>query len=222
LRALIAGIIGMCLRLIIRIIAKADTLEFRNIPDTGPLIIVFNHVNYLEVPLLYLRLRPRSVHYLAKKETWDKPFRAWMADRWGSVNVDRGGNPLGALKQAGALLDEGRILLVSPEGTRSEDGVLRNARCGVVLLALEHQATILPVAHTGAEVINQNLKRLRRTRVRYHVGRPFRLVGEGHPKKPVREGMLQAVMGELAALLPEHQRGIYGDGVVDETILEYL
>jgi hypothetical protein len=52
---LIAG----TLRSITSLICRIDDAEFASIPGQGPLIIYTNHVNILEIPILYTRLRPR-------------------------------------------------------------------------------------------------------------------------------------------------------------------
>lgn len=201
---------------------RSETSELKSIPLEGPLIIIFNHVNFLEVPLLYLRLKPRKVHYIAKSETWDKLFSRWMADNWQSVKVERGANPLKVFQAGSDLLKKGEMLLISPEGTRSEDGILRKGREGAVLLALENDAIIIPVGHTGAENIRQRLRQLKRTQVKYRVGKAFRLIGEGHPAKETRTELISAMMKEIASLLPIEQQGIYKDLRVKPGLLEYI
>ncbi|MCK5736542.1 MAG: 1-acyl-sn-glycerol-3-phosphate acyltransferase, partial [Spirochaetaceae bacterium] len=89
MRQIASLIVGAVTRLLIRILANAETGCLKSIPGKGPLIIIFNHVNFLEVPLLYLRLKPRRVHYMAKSETWEKPFLGWMADNWKAIKVYR-------------------------------------------------------------------------------------------------------------------------------------
>jgi 1-acyl-sn-glycerol-3-phosphate acyltransferase len=185
------------------------------------LIIIFNHVNFLEVPLLYLRLKPRRVHYIAKSETWNKRFSGWMADNWQSVKVERAAPSLKAFQAARELLDKGEILLISPEGSRSEDGILRKGREGAVLMALENDSIIIPVGHTGAEKIRDNMRRLKRTRVRYRVGKAFRLIGNRHPAKEIRTELTTVMMKEIASLLPKEQRGIYKDLQVKPGLLDY-
>ena len=200
------------LRLIIWIIASVDTGEFSNIPTKGPLIIIFNHVNFLEVPLLYLRLLPRKVHYMAKKETWDTPLGGWVATNWKAIPVIRGGDPSRAIHEAEACLKRGEIILMSPEGTRSEDGIMRQGRAGAAVLALETGTALLPVAHFGAEKIKGNLQRFQRTRVTYRVGNDFKLKGSRHPDRDERMVQATVMMSKLAALLPEEYRGVYLPG----------
>lgn len=209
MRRLLQRIVNGVLRLLIRIIAAADTTEFSRIPAEGPLIIIFNHVNFLEVPLLYLRLLPRRIHYMAKTETWKTSVRGWVASNWNSIPVNRGGDPTGAFTEAAGYLRNGDIILMSPEGTRSEDGILRPGRAGAALLALQTGAPLLPVVHWGSEEIKVNLRRFRRTRVTWRVGEPMELVGSAHPRREERMAHADAMMRRIAGLLPEQYRGEY-------------
>jgi len=222
LRTAVSALIEIGLRIAIKLISRPDTGTLDQLPQNGPMIIIFNHVNFLEVPLLYLKLQPRKVHYLAKSETWNRPFMGWMADNWYSVRVERYENPLEAFGKAREYLNDGHILLISPEGSRSEDGVLRRGRGGTAVLALQNDAIIIPVGHSGAEKIPKNLKRLVRTRVKYSCGRPFRLKGSAHPEKRERMLLTEALMRELAVLLPPEQRGIYAESLFDEELVEYV
>ncbi len=214
-------IVEVGLRIIVRVLARFNTGCLKAIPETGPLIIIFNHVNFLELPLLYLWLKSRPINFMAKAETWNHPFLGWMADNWKTIKVYRGEHPMEAFKKAGRILDKGRILIVSPEGTRSTSGTLGKGREGTVLLALHNNAVIIPIGHTGAENIHENIKKFKRTRLSLEVGRPFRLKGSPHPGKALREQLTEAMMRELAVLLPETQRGIYKDTPFNAELLEY-
>jgi len=221
LRKAASLIVEVGLRIIVRILARFNTGCLKAIPKTGPFIIIFNHVNFLELPLLYLWLKPRLINFMAKVETWEHPFLGWMADNWETIKVNRGEHPMEAFKKAGRILDEGRILMVSPEGTRSITGTLGKGREGTVLLALRNNAIIIPVGHNGAENIHENIKKFRRTRVILQVGRPFRLKGPPHPGKALRKELNDALMRELAVLLPAEQRGIHKDTPFNPELLEY-
>jgi len=210
------------LNIIIRILAGSETSALKAIPETGPLIIIFNHVNFHELPLLYLRLKSRPINYMAKAETWDHPFLGWMADNWKTIKVHRGEHPLETFREAGRILEQGRILIVAPEGTRSSTGILGKGQEGTVLLALDRNTPIIPVGHTGAEKIHENMRRLKRTRVKMQVGRPFRFKGPAHPGKQRRKELTQAMMRELAVLLPEEQRGDYKNVPFNPDLIEYI
>jgi 1-acyl-sn-glycerol-3-phosphate acyltransferase len=109
-------------------------------------------------------------------------------------------------------LRKGDIFALAPEGTRSKDGRLQHGHAGVVLLALETGAPILPLAFWGSENWQRNLKRLRRTPFKIAVGEPFRITpGKSHPDRAYRQAVTEEIMLQLASLLPLEYRGVYAD-----------
>jgi 1-acyl-sn-glycerol-3-phosphate acyltransferase len=195
-----------------RILCRVDDAQLERVPDRGPLIIVANHVNFLEVPLLYTHLQPRSVTGFAKAETWDNPALGALFDLGRAIPLRRGEADMAALRQALKALEEGHILAVAPEGTRSGHGRLQPGRPGVVFLALRSGAPLLPVVYYGGELFWRNLPRLRRTDFHIVVGQPFYLYpGKVKVTRQVRQLMVDEIMYQAAALLPPAYRGVYSD-----------
>jgi 1-acyl-sn-glycerol-3-phosphate acyltransferase len=192
-----------------RIICRIDLVPLAQIPESGPLILVTNHIGSLEVPLLFAHLQPRLVTGFAKIETWDDPFMGWLFDLWGAIPIRRGEVDMDALRKGFAALEQGYILAVAPEGTRSRHGRLLRAHPGVAMIALRSGATILPIAHWGVESFGQNLKRLKRTDFHVRVGQPFSLQVEGKVTRQVRQQVADEIMLQIAALMPEEYRGEY-------------
>ncbi len=194
------------------LLCRVDAAQLARVPERGPLIIVANHVNFLDAPLLYIHLQPRPLAGFAKAETWDNPALAVLADLWGAIPLQRGEIDLSALRAALDALEAGRILGVAPEGTRSGNGQLQVGNAGIVLLALRSNAPILPVVSYGGELFRHNLTRLRRTEVHVAVGQPFCLaVPEGRVTRQIRQQMTDEIMYQMAALLPHAYRGVYSD-----------
>jgi 1-acyl-sn-glycerol-3-phosphate acyltransferase len=195
-----------------RLLCQVNDAQLAQVPDRGPLIIVANHVNFLEVPLLYTHLQPRPVTGFAKVETWSNPALRLLADLWGAIPLSRGEADVSALRQALAALEAGHIVTMAPEGTRSGDGRLQRGYPGAVLLALRSGAPLLPVVCYGGELFWQNLPRLRRTAFHITVGRPFYLNPGGvKVTRQVRQQMADEVMYQMAQLLPPAYRGAYSD-----------
>ncbi|MBC8332805.1 MAG: 1-acyl-sn-glycerol-3-phosphate acyltransferase [Anaerolineae bacterium] len=191
---------------------RVDDAEMVRIPAEGPLIIISNHTNFLEAPVLYTRLRPRPTTGFAKIESWEKPLLAWLFNTWGIIPIRRGEADMKALRRGVAALKEGYFLAVAPEGTRSYDGRLGKAHAGAVTLALLSGAPLLPIAHYGAEKFSANISRLRRTEFHIQVGQPFCLdAGEMRVNREIRQQMTTEVMYQLAALMPAEYRGEYAD-----------
>ncbi|MEE9615550.1 MAG: lysophospholipid acyltransferase family protein, partial [Anaerolineae bacterium] len=120
--------------------------------------------------------------------------------------------------------EEGRILAMAPEGTRSGDGHLQQGRPGIALLALRSGAPVLLIVCHGGESFWDNLPRLRRTDFHIVVGQPFYLDAGGvKVTRQVRQQIADEVMYQIAALLPPPYRGVYSDlAAATETYLRFL
>ncbi len=192
------------------IICKIDKEELRRIPRTGPMILVGNHINFLEAPVVFPVLDNPNVKGIAKVETWDNPLFNFLFNLWGFFPIERGMVDQEAFKKSFEVLNAGEILAVSPEGTRSGDGKLLKAKPGVVALASRSKAPILPVAFYGYEDFWKNLKKLRRTEFHVVVGKPFKLHTNGAGlSRDVRETATDEIMYKIAELLPEKYHGYY-------------
>ena len=189
------------------------------IPRDGPLIIAANHASNLDVPVIGSWLIPRlgrRIHWLGKKELFDWPIIGWAAANGGVHPVDRGAADVDAFRLAQRIVDEGHVLFVFPEGTRSPDGALQEARDGVALLAQRTGASIVPIGVDGAYRVWPKGQRLPHPggHITVRVGRPFRVADElppGTDRKSAKGLATTLIMRRIAALLPLGQRGIYGD-----------
>ena len=194
-------------------LCRVDAEQIKQIPSRGPLILVGNHINFLEVPLIYPRLQKASpVTGFAKVETWDNPIMGWLFDLYGAIPVHRGEADLTAIKRSLAVLERGHILVVTPEGTRSGHGHLLPAHPGMVMLALLSKAPILPIACYGHETYRQKFSRLQRVDFHVTVGRAFTLDPcDEKVTRELRQRMADEIMYQLSALLPSQNRGVYTD-----------
>ena len=188
------------------------------IPRTGPVIIAANHSSNLDVPVLGSSLMPRigrRFQWLGKKEVFDWPIVGWVARNGGVHAIDRSAADVDAFRLAARILEEGHVLFVFPEGTRSRDGALGEGRDGVAVLALRTGAPIVPVGVTGSYERWPRGQKLPHPggRVTARVGSPFRLADELPPdldRRAAKTAATDLIMRRIAALLPERQRGRYG------------
>lgn len=207
-----ARVVTPIVRFILGRICRIDARAIGSVPRRGPLILVTNHINFLEVPLIQAWLHPRRAVGLVKAETWSNPALGFLADAWEAIPIDREGADLSAMRRALDVLGRGGILVVAPEGTRSGHGRLQKGHGGVVQLAIRSGAPIMPLAHYGGERFWANLSSCRRTRFYFRVGEAFRLVPPpGGVTRGVRDEMTATVMNSISALLPERYRGHYPD-----------
>jgi len=193
-----------------RILCRVEDGWTGQVPLQGPLILVCNHVNFLDAPLMYSHLQPRPLTGFAKVETWDNPLLGLLFDLWGAIPIQRGEPDRKALKLGLAALEQGKILAIGPEGTRSGDGKLKCGQPGVALIALKSGAPLLPMAYFGGEHFHKNMRQLQRTDFHIRVGRQFRVeLGDQKNTHLVRQQITDEIMIQLALLLPAEYRGYY-------------
>jgi 1-acyl-sn-glycerol-3-phosphate acyltransferase len=183
-----------------------------HVPREGPLLVVANHLSYLEPPLIGTVI-PRRITFLALHELFEIGWLAFILRALSALPVKRGGaRDLDAIRAALELLKQGEAVAIFPEGRRSITPGLLKANPGISLLAHRSGAPILPVGITGTERLETAGgflgARFHRPRVRVVIGEPFHLdFGEGRPD---HQAMADAVLRRVAALLPEGYRGAYG------------
>jgi 1-acyl-sn-glycerol-3-phosphate acyltransferase len=119
-----------------------------HIPVQGAAIIAPNHKSFLDAFFIALATR-RPVRYMAKTELFKGPL-GWLFVRLGAFPVRRGEADADAIQTARAVLEQGGLLVVFPEGTRVDDpDALGSAHHGAGWLALETGAPIVPAAIAG-------------------------------------------------------------------------
>jgi 1-acyl-sn-glycerol-3-phosphate acyltransferase len=216
--------VNSSLKGLVRILCRIDDAELARVPEQGPLIIILNHINFLEVPIMYTHLQPRSLTGFVKAETKNNPFLGpLLFALWGGIPIQRGEADMTALRQALQVLEDGGILAVAPEGTRSGHGCLQRGRPGIAFLASRSGAPVLPAVTYGGEFFWSNLRRLRRTDFRIVVGQPFYLDTQAaRVTRHIRQQMADEIMYQMAALLPPTHRGIYSNlEAATETYLRF-
>lgn len=205
-------IVTSLIKAITSTLCRIDDAQIRKVPPQGPVILVVNHVNILDVPVLYTRLHPRPVTAFVKREAFDDSIEGRLLTLWGGIPLSRGQADFAAFRQGIEALEKGYILGVALEGTRNGNGRLLQAQPGAVLLALRSGAPVLPLVYYGHEDVWKNAKKLRRTDFKIVVGQPFYIdPGEQRVSSEITRQMTAEVMYQLAGLLPEAYRGKYAD-----------
>lgn len=117
-------------------------------------IVMCNHTSLYDIPLSFIAL-PGSIRMLAKKELLRVPFlgQALRAAGFPTINRHDRTQAIQDLQQVKKLMEEGIIIWVAPEGTRSRDGKLAKFKKGGFITALQAQAIILPIVIRGADKI---------------------------------------------------------------------
>ena len=191
---------------------KVDGLE--NVPRSGPVIICPNHSATLDPPLVPAFLPRGDSWNMAKSEYFDKGgFIEWIFRRYHAFPVVRHTADRTALRTAFDILKSGQALIIYPEGTRVESGVLAEPEPGAGFIAQRAACPVVPVGLTGTrECLPKGAHWPRRTHVSITFGKPFRVLSKRlDGAKVTRQEAAEAIMVEIAELLPEQQRGAFSD-----------
>ena len=139
------------LYILIRILTRLSVEGKANVPKEGPCLLTGNHLGIVDGPLIYCLLKRDDATGLVALKHKSHPIIRLIVDAAGGIWIDRTRTDFGALKEARKHLKKGGLLGLAPEGTRSDDHELIEAKPGVSFLADVSNAAILPTAITGAE-----------------------------------------------------------------------
>jgi 1-acyl-sn-glycerol-3-phosphate acyltransferase len=121
----------------------------RNMPASGPALLIANHQSYLD-PMLVGLVARRHLRFLARKSLYRNRAFAWLLRSLQTEPIDQEGFAREGLKTILAQLQAGRAVLVFPEGQRTPDGALQTLRPGIHLLLKRVAMPIIPVGIAGA------------------------------------------------------------------------
>jgi len=209
---MIASFLHWAIRGLVRILVRVRTEGFEHRPAQGPYIVVANHLAFWDAPILYAVIGgPQLSGWAAEKYRYN-PIWGTLLRMGSGIFIQRGQVDRDAIGGAVAWLKQGKVFGIAPEGTRSKTGGLGRGKSGVVYIAQQTGAPILPMAHFGTEKVLRTWLRLRRPVVTVRMARPFVL-----PPPPPGDrsaGLRQQadlVMCHIGALLPPEYRGVYAD-----------
>ncbi|MBC7325589.1 MAG: 1-acyl-sn-glycerol-3-phosphate acyltransferase [Moorella sp. (in: Bacteria)] len=180
--------------LFLRFFCRWEVLGRENFPREGPVIVVANHISYLD-PVAVGVASPRTVRFMATEELFHIPVLKWIIRGLYAFPVRRGRSDRMALKAALEILHNGQVLGMFPEGTRSREGRLLPFQHGAAILSLKTGAPLLPVA-----LINTN-RAWRGSRVKVVFGSPIKVVRRGPGTPQQVEELTAAARQEIAKML---------------------
>jgi 1-acyl-sn-glycerol-3-phosphate acyltransferase len=185
-----------------------------HVPGSGPLLVCPNHRSTIDPPMVPAFLPRPDTWSMAKSEYFARPgFKRWLFTAYQAFPVVRHTPDRQALKRAHQILEAGHALIVYPEGTRVESGVLEAPEPGAGFLAQRTGVPVLPVALLGTrECFPKGARLPRRVPVTVRFGPTFHL----HDRLPdgsrvSHQLASEAIMVRIADLLPDHLRGKFTD-----------
>lgn len=151
----------------------------KNVPKEGGLIVISNHCSKMD-PVLIGAVFPRKLYYMGKEELFKIPFLRSLITSLGAFPVKRGEGDLRALSKIIELVVRGEAVLLFPEGSRSEDGEVKDFMHGASYVAFKASAPVLPVAVKGSfEAMPKGQYLPKPTKIKVRFGEVLYFKGEG-------------------------------------------
>lgn len=205
-------IIRVVLSFLFHLLTRIEVRGLENIPASGGCILCTNHLSSLDAAFAFIYLKRDDATGLAGDTHQQNPLFNWLLTAVNVIWINREELDMRALRTATEYLKDGHILGIAPEGTRSRTHAMIQAKTGIAYLADKACVPIVPMAVTGTDKAVAQLKRLRRQRITLTVGKPIflRPVDRKNRDRDLQRNT-DEIMCQIAAMLPEHYRGVYAD-----------
>lgn len=191
----------------------------------GPVIFIANHLSNLDGVVLSKLLKKKfDPYFVAGVKLKNDPFTNFFKTMIRTIEIQPNSADLDSIKNIINTLKGGESIAMFPEGTRSRDGRMIEAKKGVTLIARLAKVPIVPIALMGTEIVvpvdksgNMARERLYEGTVEVVIGKPFHLPRKrpGEDKHDYEERALNDLMNRIAVNLKDEYRGFY-DGRLEE------
>lgn len=132
-----------------------------------------NHVSYLDPVVLGIAVTPRKLNFMAKQELFSNPVLGCMFMDVGAFPIKRDSVDIWALKEAMRRINNGKALVVFPEGSRRFDHSSVEPQAGVGFLAARLDVPVIPAFIEGTDkALPQGAKFIRPATLSVHFGSP--------------------------------------------------
>lgn len=156
-----------------------------NVPDEGGALIASNHCSFLDPPAIGGAIDFRQTYFMARDTLYKNRAAAWWLKNVGVIPLDRTKGDLAALKSAVKFLSSGSLVCLFPEGTRSPNGELQEAKGGIGFLIAKSNVPVVPAYIKGSfEAWPRGAKKPKPHKVSVVFGEPiqpaeFKALGKG-------------------------------------------
>jgi len=191
-----------------RLASRLHQSGFENVPRTGPVLLLANHISHFDPQLLAWGL-PRCVHYMADKPLLDIPVLGWLLHRAYAFPIDRT-KPLdrAALRTAMDRLKAGHVVGIFPEGgirhgvhaVLGGKAVLPVSTAGLWQMM---NVPVLPMVILGADQLYALKKERRRPRVFVRAGQVLPPDANA-PREELRDRIVAAWRGLYDGMIRDY------------------
>lgn len=172
-----------------------------NIPRDGAFIIASNHASYLDPFAAGIGCRQR-INFMAKEELFKNRFLGWYLGKLHVFPLKRDTGDTKALKEAFRRLRKAEGLMIFPEGTRSEDGQIKEGKLGISILSHMAKAPVIPCYIGGSfNIWPSNGPFSLKGKLNIYYGKPLEPLAVGeNTKKADYYNFAQKVMSSIKSI----------------------
>jgi len=174
----------------------------------GPCILAANHASFLDPPLLAGSTK-EDLYFIAKIALFKRDFFSNFLKRLHAYPISGNASDLKTFKLVCGLIQEGKKIVIFPEGHRSHDGKIHTIKPGTAMIALKMDCPIIPVYLQGTFAIWPRNKRFPKMKGKTscHFGEPIYPNQYSHlSKKEAQENLSKAIQKGIQNLIELHEK----------------
>ncbi len=194
---------SFCGRVIFRLTGGFEVKGAENVPSSGPLLVTPTHYSNFDPPAVAAALRTRALSFMAKEELFRFPGVSHLIRSLNAFPFARGKGDTEAIRKAISLLQEGRAVLVFPEGTRGDGITMGLISPGIGVFARKSDAWVLPIAIVGSHItLGKGRLFPKRNKIVVSIGKPFKFAEATslHPELDARQAFTRELEQRLLDL----------------------
>ncbi|MFH1824001.1 MAG: lysophospholipid acyltransferase family protein [Candidatus Firestonebacteria bacterium] len=186
--------------IIAKLFFRLKVYGLENIPKKGAVLILANHISFLDPPAIGAAMTNRKIYYLARDTLFKNFFINFIFKGWHMIPMSRGVGFRGGLERALEILNKGEALLAFPEGTRSIDGKLQRGKPGIGMLVHSAKVPVIPCCIDGTfKIFPKGAKFVKFHRITVRFGSPldFSEICKLNESKEVYQKIVNDVMESI-------------------------
>ena len=211
--------VGVAVNAVLKKYAKIQVEGYENIESAEkPVIFISNHLSNADGLVLNKVLEKEDATFVSGVKLSNNSFTRLGVLAVKTTPIVPNSPDKDGIKKIVGILKSGNSIVVFPEGTRSRNGSMIQAKSGILLLQRLSKATVIPIGLSGTEMLmpindeNMGKEKFHQAVVTVKIGEPIQVPNKEkeETKKEYEERVLNQLMISIAALLPEKYRGVYG------------
>lgn len=198
--------------------ANIKTFGMEKIAEVkSPIIFICNHLSNADGIIMNRLLKDNNVTFVAGIKLTDNKLTKLGFHVAKTINIKPNSADKEAISKIISTLKQGNNIMIFPEGTRSRNGKMAEAKKGLLLMAKLSKATIIPMGIWGTEKLlpinetNMASEKFNYADVNISIGDPIIIPSKNsdEDKSEYHDRAMHEIMRGIASLLPEQYRGVY-------------